>query len=602
MQSPIYQKREDYQEELIMFEVNVGKVRIHPELNPAILDSASWDTEWILECLKEEPTLFWFNKLETSIDSLVNEIKINNIIFYNRTACRKDGCLYVLAEFPDKQHVFFVLGEPSKENGIGTPFVIYKEENKTMSLYKTDIDIVNNYVKKIDKSRGPRALGYTPRLGIGTRMNTAIWPAAFEVMKKLDRPANAIQNSLRELRLLSDIRKEEPQHSIHLYSFGSIKEGHTGCTFEGLWLQGVLHALKQEKAVPYGADADHIKIDQGKSGIERAKEIILAARYYSFFTIDLSNIVKYDCMWEDYKSGESKILENLIGDKNELVRLMDYHKKPFVKDDLSVQLDSELIERFMEKYWKALDAFKEAEDYIKELKNSEKYDLELSIDESPDGYDIESILTTEAEVVFLLREFERRNISVTHLAPNFGVEKGVDYRMPGGLKDLEKRVNNFYTICNHWGVMLDCHSGDDLSSDTRQVFKIATEGNIHFKISPSLQEMYADLLYDMYPTVFGCWWQKTIQYVSGQAINGSSFASECLDAYYSEEKEMRMRNKLFHYYHFVPIGEYDSQGRLLLREMFYNLPSEFYDKYTETLKEHIEMLSSDLFNLEELEA
>lgn len=50
-------------------------------------------------------------------------------------------------------------------------------------------------------------------------------------------------------------------------------------------------------------------------------------------------------------------------------------------------------------------------------------------------------------------------------------------------------------------LMLDCHSGDDLKSPTRKVFGRATHGNIHFKISPSLQVMFGETLGDP----FVCW-------------------------------------------------------------------------------------------------
>src|ERR1039458_7675559 len=42
--------------------------------------------------------------------------------------------------------------------------------------------------------------------------------------------------------------------------FGMIETGYTGSTYEGLWVAGVLAALKQAGPLRYGADADHLPI------------------------------------------------------------------------------------------------------------------------------------------------------------------------------------------------------------------------------------------------------------------------------------------------------------------------------------------------------
>jgi len=68
--------------------------------------------------------------------------------------------------------------------------------------------------------------------------------------------------------------------------------------------------------------------------------------------------------------------------------------------------------------------------------------------------------------MFLMLELQRRGIPVTHIAPNFGVEKGLDYRGRDGLVGLEKRIRGLCDISRQFGLMLDCHSGDDLKSAT----------------------------------------------------------------------------------------------------------------------------------------
>ncbi|MDH5453802.1 MAG: hypothetical protein OEX14_10665, partial [Paracoccaceae bacterium] len=65
-------------------------------------------------------------------------------------------------------------------------------------------------------------------------------------------------------------------------------------------------------------------------------------------------------------------------------------------------------------------------------------------------------------LMFLVLELQRRRIPVTHIAPNLGIEKGLDYRGPDSLVGLEKRIRGLYDISCEFGLMLDCHSGDDL--------------------------------------------------------------------------------------------------------------------------------------------
>ncbi len=89
---------------------------------------------------------------------------------------------------------------------------------------------LDQYCRRIHPQKGPQALGATPRLGIGTRMSTAVWPGIWRAMTKYDFAANAIQNSLRELNLLDDVLAGKPPHTNYLFSFGSIDEGHTGST------------------------------------------------------------------------------------------------------------------------------------------------------------------------------------------------------------------------------------------------------------------------------------------------------------------------------------------------------------------------------------
>jgi hypothetical protein len=199
-------------------------------------------------------------------------------------------------------------------------------------------------------------MGSVPRLGIGDRHTTAVWPAAFRAMDRAGFASNAIRNSLRELNLPDDPKRGRP-----------------------------------------------------------ARQVVEAARHDTFFTLDVSDILDYGVR----KAG---------GDAEACSLLSATLRDP------------------------ALEAVE--------------------------------CITSPGELLFLAVEIERRRLPVRHVAPNFGVEKGTDYRCPDGLDGLERRVRMLCRIASEHALMLDCHSGDDLAKATRQVFGRAARGRLNFKVSP----------------------------------------------------------------------------------------------------------------------
>ena len=222
--------------------------------------------------------------------------------------------------------------------------------------------------------------------------------------------------------------------------------------------------------------------------------------------------------------------------------------------------------------------------------------MELSIDENPTEVKTYECLTKDIELMFLIREMQRRQIPITHIAPNFGIEKGVDYRCPDGLEALEKRIARQCHIAEEFGYMLDCHSGDDLSSKTRKVVGRASQGKIHFKISPMLQSLFADVLFEVEPKAFGKWFEATLDYARDKAEAGSKFAVESIREYENNGKKTTPQEKVFHYYHFAPVGLRDAKGQYINRELFYTLPSDFYAEYQKRVDILLKEVADDVFN------
>lgn len=566
--------------------VQFGKLMLNPAKNPAVLDTGAWDAQSAWNILNAIDASYW-QALQKAIATRQPFPSNVGCTVYPGSYARYQPRDFILAELHDKQQVFLEFAgsdvQPVLEAPIGTRRL---NSGKLLRAYTTDAANIDLYCRSIHPQKGPKALGATPRLGIGVRMSTAVWPGIWQAMAKYDFAANAIQNSLRELNMLDDVLAGNPPHTNYLFSFGNIDEGHTGSTFEGLWAAGVLSALKSETLPKYGADADHIMVKRGPAGLRRAKRIIDSARYYTFFTLDVSDILNYSALNETSAAKAEAYLTETLQDASLFKSVLAYHS----------QTDEAMLGRLVAKYWNALEAAQALYDHLRQLKNDAPFDLELSIDENPPEVRTCQSLTQDVELMFLITEIQRRQLPITHIAPNFGVEKGVDYRCPGGLEELEARVRRQYQIASEYGIMLDCHSGDDLASATRKVFGRATAGNIHFKISPSLQVIFGETLEDLYPEYFRFWWDDTLAYARREAEGGASAAIESLREYESSaHPQPSARTSLFQHFNFATVGKRDAQGQFLFREQFYDLPAAFYEEYAKRIEHRLGEVAQDVF-------
>jgi len=247
------------------------------------------------------------------------------------------------------------------------------------------------------------------------------------------------------------------------------------------------------------------------------------------------------------------------------------------------------------KYWQAMEAMDVLVPFIQDMRGKEPFDLELSIDEHPPEIHAFDCLTAELEVAFILGEMKRRGKKLSHIAPNLGVEKHVDYRYRDGLEGLEARTRALHNLAIEEGVVLDCHSGDDLSSGTRQALKRATGGLLNFKVSPFPQTLFADVLYDFDRDFFRIWWDDTYAFAQENAREGSGFAAECLKQFDADPAAApHPKYSLFRIYCYATVGKRDERGSYMYRERFYALSPEFYAEYTRRLKSYLCLLADDL--------
>ena len=496
---------------------------------------------------------------------------------------RRGSAVFDLVSLPDGQQVFVELGHGGAS--LGQPLgEMTLKGGLRVAAYPTDAAVVDRYCRVLRPHNRPRALGATPRLGIGCRMTTSVWPGMFEAMRLGHFAANTIQNSVRELNVLDDLLAGRPAPTNYACGFGTIETGYTGSTWEGLWVSGVLAALQSDAPLLYGADADHLQVKRGVSGLVRAKRLVKAARYYTFYTLDMADIL-------DYSGRERRLF-----DSREHRMVMACHREPLRIGRRRYTLDDRTIRRLIGKYWDALAALTDLSDTISRLKDGEAFDLEFTIDEHPPEVAAFDCLTTAAELCFVLREIRRRGLPVTHVAANFGQEKGHDYRCPDGLAGLEIRMREQVAVSEAFGMMLDVHSADDLSRPVRQVIRRATGGRIHYKISPSLQILFASTLADHDPRLFREWWDDARAYARREAEAGSVFAADCLRADKAGEGKPSPLHQVFHHYSFAFVGRRDKAGRFMNRDRFYELPEAFQRDHTRRVAARLRGLAGDLFH------
>jgi len=573
-----------------------GTFEVCPADNPAVLDTLTWDAVLLLRRLRAQPQGFW-EKARLALHTSRPLPESGGLRLFEHSSGHFESRSFVLLEDKDGQYALAEFAAPGSPPWVTSPLWCRElGEGAAVAFHEVNAKNLNLVYGNAAPDKLPQALPMRPRIGIGTRMSRAMWPGIWQALRQGSFSANTIQNSLRELNLLENIRARRPAEKLYYPGIGFVPEGHTGSTFEGLWLCGVVEGLKAGVAQPYGADADHIMVKRGSAGLERAKKALTAARDYSFFTIDVSDILDYSAYPNNGPRRDGgQTMERCVGDEKTRRDVLAFYKQPLKFGGRRFRLSEPELVGLVAKYWPAMEAIDALIPLIRELRNSVPFDLELSIDEHPPEIHAFDCLTKELELAFILSESKRRGNELSHIAPNLGVEKHFDYRYPDGLEGLETRMRGLHQLANDAGVVLDCHSGDDLSGRTRQILKRATCGLMHFKISPYPQALFAEVLYDFDRDLFRIWWEDTQEFVKENARQGSAFAEHCLRQYDANPRAgPHPEHPLFRIYCYATVGKRDGQGNFLYRERFYSLSPEFYSEYTRRLKNYLYLLASDL--------
>ncbi|NLF00565.1 MAG: hypothetical protein GX601_06250, partial [Anaerolineales bacterium] len=337
-----------------------GILEVNPAKNPAVLDTGTWDPQQARTTVEGLESTYW-RRLQEASERACPLPVVPEFTPRDASLVQHEGTMYFIATLSDRQHVLVGIGEAVGPIAADPLAHVELPNGGHVVIYPTDASVLDQFFYHIAPELGPRPLGAEPRLGIGCRMTAAVWPGAFRAMGTCGFAANAIQNSVREVNLMADLLAGRPPDSNYAFSFGTIESGYTGSSFEGLWLSGVIAALSYPARLRYGADADHIQVKRGLHGLARAQEVITAARYYTFFTLDVSDILDYQA--------------------------------------LAGGVTGPLLER---KYGLAFDALEQLSDHIQSLKGDRRFDLELSIDEHPPEVETVDCLTSAEELAYVL--------------------------------------------------------------------------------------------------------------------------------------------------------------------------------------------------------
>lgn len=577
-------------------EVTLGVLRLDPNSNPGVTASGTWSPEGALQALAHLP-VDALDAVKTALPAGGPLPRGAGLVLHDASVDRQADATFVLASLPDGQRVLLELGVTDHASVLAPPLAqIGLADEAVVRVHATHADILHRYLRQRATSRGPRALGPIPRLGVGTRMTTACWPAIFEVASTLGLATNAIQNSVRELNFLEDLMAGMAPERNYAPGFGTIESGYTGSSFEGLWTWGVLDALQHGAEVSYGADADHIQIKRGPSGMAQAKRYVDSFRYYTFFTIDMADILDFGALAEPSHSAAHALSEVAVGDEGLHRDVVHYHRARSGATTGHDAMSEPLIHRLVAKYWKAFESLAELDAYLRRVKGDEPYDLEFTIDEHPPEIAALDCLSTREECRFIIDEAERRGLHVTHIAPNVGTEKGFDYRGADGIAGFEQRLRTLADTIAGRGMIIDVHSADDLGPETRAAVRRATGGRLHYKISPVLQLLFAEVLEEVHPDLFGEWWDDARAYARDEAMKGSRFAADCLARLDGKDPATpASHDAVFHHYSFRFPGRRDADGQFLDRERFYRLSPEFHRRHQVRITSYLTELATALF-------
>lgn len=362
----------------------------------------------------------YFNKYKIYYNSIKSEK--GNYFFLAKDNQRK--CLAVVGKH---EMVEKFEGSVSEEKKIGKEELlvkIYSQNHHNLSLLRGIFPHLN-----------PSFCGLKPSFGTGDRLGIAT-PAHLQAFKGKDIFPILAQQSVREMSRTERNWQKVLEDAV----WGCFEEGYEG---------------------PFGADADHVK------NIKELKEA--ADCGFTMFTLDPSDFISKGI--EGLNEQELSQLYNKILENKEIENLYLNKKSKIGEQELI--FDEKSLRKIILTYSEALNHVVECYDFLKDYKK-EKFDLEISVDETP-------TVTSPLAHLFIVLELQRRGVDFQNLALHFlgDWQKGIEYI--GDVKQFAREFSLHAAIAkNIEGYKLSLHTGSDKFS-VYPIFSQETDGLCHIK-------------------------------------------------------------------------------------------------------------------------
>ncbi|HAJ32113.1 MAG TPA: hypothetical protein DCK79_01885 [Candidatus Atribacteria bacterium] len=369
--------------------------------------------------------------LQLFIEIYSNKYKI----YYNSVKSEKDNYFFLVKD--NQKKYLTVVGKSEEVKKFESNALEEKKIDENELIIK--ICYLNRHnlklLREIFPFFNPSFCGLKPSFGTGDRLGIAT-PAHLQAFQGKDIFPVLAQQSVREM----DRTERNWQKVLDDAIWGCFEVGYIG---------------------PFGADADHVK---------KIKELEEAADCgFTMFTLDPSGFIKNDI--GRLKKQELEQLYNQIPNGKEIENL--YLNKKFKVGEKELIFNEKSLRKIILTYSEALNHVVECYEFLKDYKK-EKFDLEISVDETP-------TVTSPLAHLFIVLELQRRGVNFQNLALHFlgDWQKGIEYI--GNVKQFAREFSLHATIAkNIGGYKLSLHTGSDKFS-VYPIFSQETDGLCHIK-------------------------------------------------------------------------------------------------------------------------
>ena len=371
-----------------------------------------------------------------------------NIIQYFDKYLRDKYIVYSSSIKSEKDNYFFMVRDNFNKHlvVVGTSEICKDFKGDNLEEIKIDKDelflkvcYLNhhnlNLLRGIFSCLNPSFCGLRASFGTGDRLGIAT-PAHLQAFKGKDIFPVLAQQSVREMSRTERNWQKVLDDAI----WGCFEEG-----YEGL----------------FGADADHVK------EIKELKEAVDCG--FTMFTLDPSDFISKDI--EELNEQELNQLYNQIPKNKEIENL--YLNKSYKAGEQELIFDEKSLKEIIITYYEALNHVVKCYEFLKDYKK-EKFDLEISVDETP-------TVTSPLAHLFIVLELRRRGVDFQNLALHFlgDWQKGIEYI--GNVEKFAKEFSLHAALAKTiGGYKLSLHTGSDKFS-VYPIFSQETDGLCHIK-------------------------------------------------------------------------------------------------------------------------